>query len=69
MVLIRAGSITRSLNTDQQYLELEFSRASEAELLVHASASGGLVAPGFYLLFLVSTDRVPSRGCFVQLRR
>lgn len=67
VVLIRAGSVTHSLNTDQRYLELGFTLVSEGELAVQMPVSAGLAPPGYYLLFLVAEGNVPSEGRFLRI--
>ena len=67
VVLIRAGSATHSLNNDQRYLELGFTRVSEGELAVQTPVSAGLAPPGYYLLFLVAEGNVPSEGRFLRI--
>lgn len=67
VVLIRASSTTHSLNTDQRFLELDFQRVSESELLVQAPAHPALAPPGYYLLFLVTNQKIPSEGKFIRI--
>lgn len=67
VVLIRASSVTHSLNTDQRYLALEFQRVSGRELAVQAPAAPALAPPGYYLLFVVTDRGVPSEGRFLPI--
>lgn len=67
VVLIRTSSVTHSLNTDQRYLELEFEAGAEGALSVQGPASRGVAPPGYYLLFVVNDDDVPSEGEFLQI--
>lgn len=67
VVAIRLGSVTHSLNTDQRYVELEFARSDDG-LIVKAPPRPALAPPGYYLLFIVTAQRVPSEGRLVQFR-
>lgn len=67
MVLIRTSSVTDALNTDQRYLELEFESSDGGELLAEGPASSGVAPPGYYLLFVVNREEVPSNGKFVRV--
>ena len=66
VVAIRLSSVTHSLNTDQRYVELEFSW-SEDGLLMEAPAQPTVAPPGYYLLFILTADEVPSEGAIVHV--
>jgi hypothetical protein len=57
--LIRYGAVTHSINMAQVYLPLTFS-AGSGSLTVTAPASGNLAPPGYYMLFIVDSNGVPS---------
>jgi hypothetical protein len=67
-VLVRAGSVTHGVNTDQRLLELAERGRASGRLTVAAPRNASLAPPGYYLLFLISTAGVPSLGRFLQLR-
>jgi hypothetical protein len=72
VVLIRAGSVTHSLNTDQRFLTLEFEPVFEPDagcnkLSVQEPPSPGAAPPGYYLLFVVNNVSVPSEGQLVRV--
>jgi hypothetical protein len=64
--LIRSGTVTHAFNMDQRFLSLTFQQTADG-LTVQVPANGNLAPPGFYLLFLINTEGVPSIGAFVQL--
>lgn len=66
VVLLRAGSVTHSVNFEQRYVALTFS-PGEAQLSATAPAGGAIAPPGWYMLFLVSSDGVPSVSAWVHV--
>ena len=67
VVAIRLSSVTHSVNSDQRYVELEFSMAEDG-LLVEAPSQPTVAPPGYYLLFIVTAQKVPSEGRFIHIR-
>jgi galactose oxidase len=65
--LLRAGSVTHQLNTDQRYVGLAISQRSSGSLIVTAPTDGGVAPPGYYMLFIVDGRGVPSQGRFVPV--
>lgn len=68
VVLMRPGAVTHAFDMEQRLVELTFSAASN-ELTVTAPANANLAPPGWYLLFVLDGNGVPSVGQFVQLVR
>jgi Domain of unknown function (DUF1929) len=68
VVLIRAGSPTHAFDMEQRMVGLSFT-AGKGELRATAPANGNLAPPGYYLLFIVNAEGVPSVARFVQLGR
>ncbi len=66
IVLIRPAAVTHSVNTDQRYVELEFEAGTDL-VTVQAPPSANLAPPGYYMLFIVNSDGVPSEAMFIQL--
>lgn len=66
--LIRQSSITHQTNTDQRYVGLLVDPTrGEASLTVHAPPDGGVAPPGFYMLFAVTADGIPSVARWLQV--
>ena len=62
------GAATHSFNMQQRYVGLELVNNSNSdELLYKAPPNGNIAPPGYYMLFLVNTDGVPSKARFVKL--
>jgi hypothetical protein len=64
---IRLGSVTHAFDAGQRANTLNFSRGSGL-LKVTAPSSGRRAPPGYYLLFVVNRNGVPSAGKMVQVR-
>lgn len=65
--LVRLSSVTHSLNTDQRVVPLDFDRTGGEILVARVPDDPGAAPPGWYMLFLVSDDGVPSVAKFVHL--
>jgi Domain of unknown function (DUF1929) len=66
VALARLGSVTHSVDTEQRYVPLTFSR-TKTGLVVEAPQNGNVAPPGFYMLFVVDTAGVPSVAKIVQI--
>jgi hypothetical protein len=65
---IAPGACTHSLNMQQRFVGLEqVGNPGGGELLLQAPPNGNVAPPGYYMLFLVNQDGVPSKAEFVQL--
>jgi hypothetical protein len=67
VVLIKSGADTHGLNMDQRFIELPFSAGSGSPrpLAVRMPSRAADVPPGYYLLFVLDADGVPSRAKIV----
>jgi hypothetical protein len=66
VVLISLGSMTHAFNMNQRYVPLAYSAGSN-NLSVVAPANANLAPPGYYMLFLVNTNGVPSVAAIVKV--
>ena len=66
VTLVRLASVTHSFNQNQRLSRLPFTRGA-AGLTVTAPASGRVAPPGYYLLFAIGANGVPSLGRIVRL--
>jgi hypothetical protein len=66
VTLIKTGSVTHSVNMEQRFLELPFTQASTTSF-VEAPDSLTDAPPGYYLLFLINNQGVPSVASIVRL--
>ncbi len=65
--LVRLGAATHSFDHDQRFIPLKFS-ADTTYLKVQAPDDGYAAPPGYYMLFIVNGDGVPSRAAIVKLQ-
>jgi hypothetical protein len=66
-VLVRPGSVTHSINTDQRLVDLTFSVADPNTLSATAPPDGNQAPPGWYMLFLLNGNGVPSIASWVHV--
>jgi hypothetical protein len=65
--LVRLGSMTHSFDQNQRFVRLAFESTSDG-LTVTAPDNGSLAPPGYYMLFLVDVNGVPSVAKIVRLQ-
>lgn len=65
--LVRPGAVTHSFDQDQRFLPLGFQQ-NAGGLDVQAPANSNLAPPGYYMLFIINANGVPSTGAFVRLQ-
>jgi large repetitive protein len=63
---IKTGSVTHSFNMDQRYLQLPFT-ANGGLLTAQLPSRAGDVPPGYYLLFVLNEQGVPSVSRMVRV--
>ncbi len=68
VVLIRLGSATHAANMEQRYVPLEFTAVDADTLEVVAPTQAYVAQPGYYMLFILDADGIPSTAPFVHLR-
>ena len=67
LTLIRPGSGTHSTNMEQRAVAAPSVDLGDGKVRWTTPAGGHLAPPGFYMLFAVDTDGVPSVGRMVQI--
>lgn len=67
IVLMRAGAVTHGFNQNQRYVGCAMTGHTATEVHATAPPDGNVAPPGWYLLFLLDVDRVPSPGVWVRL--
>jgi hypothetical protein len=65
--LMRIGSVTHSFNTSQNIVQAAFTAGAGA-LSVQTPANANLAPPGYYMLFILNTNGVPSVASIMQLQ-
>ena len=64
--LIRLGAVTHSFDQDQRQISLTFTQTING-LDVQAPPSGNYAPPGYYMLFIVNSNGIPSVARIVRL--
>ena len=67
VAIIRQGSVTHHVNTDQRYVGVAYDRVGSRQLRAFAPPSGNVAPPGYYMLFIVDRRGVPSVGHWTRL--
>lgn len=68
VALMRPCSVTHTNDMSQRHLILPIVRREAGALIVGAPPNGTIAPPGPYMLFLLNSERVPSRGRFLQVQ-
>ncbi len=66
VVLIRPGSASHSFDFDQRFIGLTYN-ARGGKITASAPPNGNIAPPGYYMLFILNQDGVPSLAKFVHL--
>jgi len=66
VTFIRLGSVTHTINMDQRLVPLAFT-AGGGSLTVQAPANGNLAPPGYYMLFILDANGVPSVAAIMKI--
>ena len=64
--LVRMGSVTHNIDMDQRYMELGKTVSGDG-LTIDGPPNANTAPPGYYMVFLVNTNGVPSTGQIVKI--
>jgi len=67
VVLLRAGAVTHGFNMSQRFLECSITGGGATSLQVEAPPDATVAPPGPYLLFVVTSGRIPSEGRWIRV--
>ena len=59
VTLVKMSSVTHSFNMEQRFIELTFN-PSGSQLAIQAPTRAGIAPPGYYMLFVIDANGVPS---------
>ncbi|MFL9963075.1 DUF1929 domain-containing protein, partial [Paraburkholderia sediminicola] len=66
-VLMRLSSVTHSLNNEQRRIPLPFSPSRAGQYVLNIPGDSGVAVPGYYMLFALDTNGVPSVSSTIQI--
>jgi galactose oxidase len=66
VTLIKAGSVTHEIDTDQRSVPLNFTATGDI-ITAQSPANANVAPPGYYMLFIVNSNGVPSIAPWVQV--
>jgi plastocyanin len=67
VVLMSPGAVTHAFNQNQRYVGCVITGTTATTVDATAPPNGHIAPPGYYLLFLVDHDRVPSMAKWIRL--
>lgn len=67
IVLIRPGADTHAFDMEQRIIGLDFTVNPGGVLTITSPPNAGIAPPGYYMLFIVNQNGVPSVAPFIQL--
>ncbi len=67
VVLVRPGAVTHGFNQAQRLVGCTITGTSATAVQATAPPDGSIAPSGYYLLYLVNQDRVPSTGAWIRL--
>ncbi|NEQ50917.1 MAG: DUF1929 domain-containing protein, partial [Leptolyngbya sp. SIO3F4] len=65
--LVRLSSVTHSVNTDQRFLSVDFTANGDGSYQLTTPESGNVAPPGYYMLFAMNDQGVPSEAKMIQI--
>jgi plastocyanin len=66
-ILIRPGAVTHGFNMSQRIVGCVILGRDATSIRAQAPPDGTVAPPGYYLLFIVDRDRIPSLGSWIRL--
>ncbi|MCX2745433.1 DUF1929 domain-containing protein [Mangrovivirga sp. M17] len=67
VVLMKPGAVTHGWNMTQRRIELVINSQDATSVNVQSPPNGFVAPPGWYLIFILDTDRIPSEGRWIRL--
>jgi Galactose oxidase-like, Early set domain/Glyoxal oxidase N-terminus/Kelch motif len=67
VALIKPAGATHALAQDQRYVDLSFTHTSSGQLTATAPPDGNHAPPGWYMLFILDSNGVPSVASWVDV--
>jgi galactose oxidase len=65
--LIRLSSVTHSVNTDQRFMKIPFTRKQTGSYRLDLDSTANITPPGYYMLFALNSQGVPSISKIIKV--
>jgi Domain of unknown function (DUF1929) len=65
--IIRPMAPTHGMDTDQRLVDMPITGRTSTSLTVTVPSNRNLAPPGFYMLFIVDNNNIPSVATWIQL--
>ncbi len=65
--LVKVSAVTHHFNFDQRLVWLQIQNKSPGSVTVAAPINGNIAPPGYYLVFILNADGVPSVGQLIKI--
>jgi hypothetical protein len=69
VALMRMGSVTHNFDMDQRFMNLNMTQSGAGTLSVDAPTNINIAPPGWYYLFAINGQGVPSTGAIIQIKK
>lgn len=66
VTLVRTGAVTHSFDMEQRFLQLDF-KANGSSLDITLPTNKYLTPPGYYMVFALNKEGVPSKGRMIRI--
>ena len=67
MTMVKLSSSTHQWDMEQRFIELDIQQITESEITVDAPSSTCYATPGYYMIFAISDEGVPSIASYVAV--
>ena len=67
VALIRPSAVTHHTDAGQRYVKLPITAHTASRITVRAPSGNTIAPPGYYMLFIVDSDGVPSVAAWIQV--
>lgn len=67
VVLMRPGAVTHGFNQNQRYVGCTITGRTATSIDMTAPPNGTIASPGYYMLFIIDADRVPSFANWIRV--
>ncbi|WP_234825126.1 galactose oxidase-like domain-containing protein [Cupriavidus necator] len=67
VALVAPGAVTHANDMHQRFIKLQYANDGSGNLQVTMPASSSLVPPGYYMLFIIDSQGIPSVAEFVHI--